>query len=64
MKRILKEAIDAGYFGLSIDILPFHRFRFYFLHVKYRMNGKFSGLSIPSQRATYFEYRELSEVMI
>jgi N-acyl-D-aspartate/D-glutamate deacylase len=53
MRNILAEAMDAGYLGLSIDMLPWHR-----------MDGEpFCGLSVPSQHATPHEYRRLAEVV-
>ncbi len=51
MQRIVAEAIDEGYVGLSIDMLPWHR-----------LDGDpFCGISVPSQHATAHEYRKLSE---
>jgi N-acyl-D-aspartate/D-glutamate deacylase len=53
MRRILAEAMDAGYLGLSIDMLPWHR-----------MDGDpYCGLSVPSQQATPHEYRQLADVV-
>lgn len=53
MRGILAEAMDAGYLGLSIDMLPWHR-----------MDGDpYCGLSVPSQRATPHEYRRLADVV-
>ena len=47
--NIVDEAMDAGYLGLSIDMLPWHR-----------MDGEpFCGFSVPSQHATPHEYRQL-----
>jgi N-acyl-D-aspartate/D-glutamate deacylase len=53
MRRIVAEAMDAGYLGLSIDMLPWHR-----------MDGEpFCGISVPSQQATPGEYRRLADVV-
>lgn len=50
MDTHLAEALDAGFLGLSIDMLPWHR-----------MSGaKYDGVSIPSQYATQREYRHLA----
>ena len=41
MQQIVDEAIDEGYLGLSIDMLPWHR-----------LDGEpFCGISVPSQHA-------------
>jgi N-acyl-D-aspartate/D-glutamate deacylase len=51
MQHHVHEAMDAGYLGLSIDMLPWHR-----------MDGEaFKGISIPSQQARGPEYRALAE---
>ncbi len=53
MRKIVAEAMDAGYLGLSIDMLPWHR-----------MDGEpFCGISVPSQHATPHEYRQLAGVL-
>lgn len=53
MRRIVGEAMDAGYLGLSIDMLPWHR-----------MDGEpFCGISVPSQHARPREYRQLADVV-
>jgi N-acyl-D-aspartate/D-glutamate deacylase len=53
MRRIVGEAMDAGYLGLSIDMLPWHR-----------MDGDpFRGISVPSQQAPASEYRQLADVV-
>jgi len=53
MKEIVADATDAGYLGLSIDMLPWHR-----------LDGeKFGGASVPSQRARLREYRALASVL-
>jgi N-acyl-D-aspartate/D-glutamate deacylase len=53
MKEILKQALEIGYFGLSIDLLPFHK-----------MTGtRFEGIPIPSQRASFGEYMQLASVV-
>ncbi len=51
MQKIVEEAIDEGYLGLSIDMLPWHR-----------LDGEpFRGISVPSQHAHPSEYRSLAE---
>ncbi|MBX7073350.1 MAG: amidohydrolase family protein [Pirellulales bacterium] len=53
MRRIVSEAMDAGYLGLSIDMLPWHR-----------MDGEpFVGISVPSQHASPKEYGQLADVV-
>lgn len=53
MRGIVGEAMDAGYLGLSIDMLPWHR-----------MDGEpFVGISVPSQHATPHEYGRLADVV-
>jgi N-acyl-D-aspartate/D-glutamate deacylase len=51
MQKLVEEAIDEGYVGLSIDMLPWHR-----------LDGEpFRGISVPSQHAHPSEYRSLAE---
>lgn len=50
MARWLDEALDAGFLGLSIDMLPWHRMA----------GAKYDGVSIPSQYANQAEYRFLA----
>lgn len=50
MARWLDEALDAGFLGLSIDMLPWHRMA----------GAKYDGVSIPSQYASQAEYRFLA----
>ncbi len=53
MKKIVAEAMEAGYLGLSVDMLPWHR-----------MDGDaYRGISVPSQQADVSEYRALAEVV-
>ncbi len=53
MERIVAEAMDAGYVGLSIDMLPWHR-----------MDGpRHGGVSVPSQRAHPAERARLADVV-
>ncbi len=53
MERIVRDAMEAGYLGLSIDMLPWHR-----------MDGEpFCGISIPSQQAATREYRRLARIV-
>jgi len=56
MEKVLQEAIDAGYLGLSIDMLPFHRWAGVY-------NPKYLGISVPSQRAAKSEYFRLAKVL-
>ncbi|MCB9034080.1 MAG: amidohydrolase family protein [Chitinophagales bacterium] len=56
MKGILNEAMQAGYLGMSVDMLPFHRWEGHF-------NPKYTGISVPSQRAAKSEYWKLSHVL-
>lgn len=51
MDRLLVEALDAGFLGLSIDMLPWHRMA----------GAKYDGVSIPSQYAAAHEYRFLAD---
>jgi len=53
MQRIVDDALDEGYTGLSIDMLPWHR-----------LDGDpFRGISVPSQHAHPNEYRSLAHVV-
>ena len=53
MERHLGEALDAGYLGLSLSMLPWHR-----------MDGDpFVGISIPSQQAAPREYTRLARTL-
>ncbi len=53
MKKIVDEALDEGYLGLSIDMLPWHR-----------LDGEpYCGISVPSQHAHPNEYRSLASVV-
>jgi N-acyl-D-aspartate/D-glutamate deacylase len=52
MQDLLDRAMKAGFVGLSIDLLPWHR-----------MTGTFTGISVPSQQATFSEYRKLGSVV-
>jgi N-acyl-D-aspartate/D-glutamate deacylase len=42
MQRIARDAIDAGFIGISIDMFPWHR-----------MSGEWQGCTIPSQHAKF-----------
>ncbi|TQV81302.1 amidohydrolase family protein [Exilibacterium tricleocarpae] len=53
MGNHLQEAIEAGYLGMSIDMLPWHRW----------MGYKYNGASIPSQYAHMDEYRYLAGIL-
>lgn len=53
MKAMIREALDAGFLGLSIDMLPWHRW-----------DGEaYKGISVPSQQAHPSEYEELADVV-
>jgi N-acyl-D-aspartate/D-glutamate deacylase len=53
MQGIVDEALEEGYLGLSIDMLPWHR-----------LDGeRFRGVSVPSQHAHPSEYRSLAQVV-
>ncbi|HEY2838907.1 MAG TPA: amidohydrolase family protein [Pirellulales bacterium] len=53
MQGIVDDAMQSGYLGLSIDMLPWHR-----------LDGeRFKGISVPSQHATSSEYRSLAGVV-
>jgi len=53
MQKLTDEALDEGYLGLSIDMLPWHR-----------LDGEpFRGISVPSQHAHPNEYRSLASVV-
>ncbi len=53
MQRFVEEALEEGYLGLSIDMLPWHR-----------LDGEpFRGISVPSQHAPASEYRSLAQVV-
>lgn len=56
MEGIVKESMEAGYLGMSVDMLPFHRWAG--VHEK-----KYLGISVPSQRAAKSEYRKLAHVI-
>ncbi len=48
MESLLVDALDAGALGLSIDQLPWHR-----------MDGRYRGMSVPSQQADPSEHARL-----
>lgn len=53
MRSILSDALDEGYLGLSIDMLPWHR-----------LDGDpFRGISVPSQHASAKEYGQLADIV-
>ena len=56
MQRYLEEAMEAGYLGMSIDMLPFHRWAGIF-------KPEYKGASVPSQQASVGEYRKLAKVL-
>jgi N-acyl-D-aspartate/D-glutamate deacylase len=51
MRRMAQEAIDAGFVGVSIDMVPWHM-----------MSGEMRGRTIPSQHADLREYKMLADV--
>lgn len=51
MKRIASDALDAGFIGISIDMVPWHM-----------MSGEHRGRTIPSQHADFSEYKMLADV--
>jgi N-acyl-D-aspartate/D-glutamate deacylase len=51
MRQIAKEALDAGFIGVSIDMVPWHM-----------MSGEMRGRTIPSQHADLREYSMLADV--
>ncbi|HKP85716.1 MAG TPA: amidohydrolase family protein [Blastocatellia bacterium] len=51
MKRIASAALDAGFVGISIDMVPWHM-----------MSGEHRGRTIPSQHADFGEYEMLADV--
>lgn len=53
MKSLLQEALDAGFVGLSIDMLPWHRWD----------GDAHKGISVPSQQAHPSEYTALADVV-
>ena len=56
MDAYLREAMEAGYLGMSIDMLPFHRWGGVF-------NTDYKGTSVPSQQASVKEYRRLANIL-
>ena len=56
MDSYLQEAMEAGYLGMSIDMLPFHRWGGVF-------TKDFKGTSVPSQQASVSEYRRLANIL-
>ncbi|TAF66279.1 MAG: D-aminoacylase [Cytophagales bacterium] len=53
MRKTVEEAMEAGYLGLSIDMLPFHRMA----------KGEHKGISVPSQQAHPTEYYRLANIV-
>ena len=56
MNNYLSEAMEAGYLGMSIDMLPFHRWGGVF-------SKEYKGTSVPSQQASVKEYRTLANIL-
>lgn len=56
MEAIVEEAVTAGYLGVSIDMLPFHRWAGVY-------SPQFTGFSVPSQLAAKSEYTRLANVL-
>lgn len=56
METMVQEAMEAGYLGLSIDMLPFHRWA--------GVNEEaYKGVAIPSHQAGIGEYRKLANIV-
>ena len=53
LRTLLHEALDAGFLGLSVDMLQWHRWKGF----------KYNGASAPSHYATMAEFRLLGEVL-
>ena len=51
MRCLAREALDAGFIGISIDMVPWHM-----------MSGEHRGRTIPSQHADLREYAMLADV--
>jgi N-acyl-D-aspartate/D-glutamate deacylase len=51
MRRLATDALDAGFAGISIDMVPWHM-----------MSGELRGRTIPSQHANFREYAMLADV--
>lgn len=56
MEKNVESALQEGYLGLSIDMLPFHRWAGVY-------DKKYLGISVPSQRAHKSEYFRLADVL-
>jgi N-acyl-D-aspartate/D-glutamate deacylase len=56
MDKIVQEAMESGYLGLSIDMLPLHRVGGVF-------HTEFKGISVPSQQAHPSEYFRLANIV-
>lgn len=53
MRALVEEALDAGFLGLSIDLLPWHRMD----------REPYRGVSVPSQQAHPAEHEALADVV-
>lgn len=51
MRRVASDALEAGFIGVSIDMVPWHM-----------MSGEHRGRTIPSQHADFREYKMLADV--
>jgi N-acyl-D-aspartate/D-glutamate deacylase len=51
MRLMARDALDAGFIGVSIDMVPWHM-----------MSGEMRGRTIPSQHADLREYKMLADV--
>jgi N-acyl-D-aspartate/D-glutamate deacylase len=51
MRMMARESLDAGFIGVSIDMVPWHM-----------MSGEMRGRTIPSQHADLREYKMLADV--
>lgn len=56
MESIVSDALDAGFLGVSIDMLPFHRWAGVYA-------PQFTGYSVPSQLAPRSEYKRIANVL-
>ena len=62
MRRLLQSALDCGFLGLSVDLLPFHRMAFKEGAAPAAMED-LVGVSVPSQRAAYSEVTALASLV-
>ena len=53
MRELARQALQDGFIGISIDMIPWHM-----------VGGEFRGRTLPSQHANYAEYKALAEVCL